>query len=91
MTESEAGIGDGGIVDNRHEARRVRHQRFVEQRLVTVAKAHQVDITFKVTGFLFQMPHDPLHLPFDGLDGRGQQAFQAVLLALGGGERGALV
>ena len=91
VAKRQAGIGDGGVIDDRHEARRIAHQRLEEQRLVAVAQAHEIDVALEVAGLGVEMPHHPLDLSVQGLDAGRQQALDAVLAPLLVGEGGALV
>ena len=44
VAELQAGLADGRVVHDGQEARRVRHQRAVEERLVVVEQVDQVDV-----------------------------------------------
>ena len=83
MPELQAGVGDGGVVDDRHEAGGVAHQCLVEQRLVPVAEADEVDVALEVAGLLIEVPHDALDLAIQRLHGGRQEPVEPQPLALG--------
>jgi hypothetical protein len=65
VTEGEAGIGDGRVIEDRYEARRVGHHGAVEQCLVPVRKTDEIDVAFKIVGLRLQMLHHALDLPVE--------------------------
>ncbi len=62
MTELEAGVGDRGVIDDRHEAGRVAHQRLVEQGFVAIAKTDEIDVALEIARLLVEMAHNALDL-----------------------------
>ena len=87
VAESEAGVGDGRVIEDRYEARRVGHHGAVEQRLVPVRQADQIDIALKIAGLRVEVLHHALDLPVQGFHRMRKQAFQPVLAALLQSER----
>jgi hypothetical protein len=62
MTEFEAGFCDRWIIDDGEEARRIGHDRAVEECLVVVEQIDQVDVAFKVSILLTELLHHPAQL-----------------------------
>ena len=82
MAEGEAGVGDGRVIEDRYEARRIGHHRAVEQRLVSVRQADEIDIAFKIVRLRIQVLHHAFDLPVKIFHRMRQKAFQPVLTAL---------
>src|SRR5262249_12553000 len=59
VIELEACLANRGVVDNWEEARRIGHQRVIEERFVDLEKVHQVNVTFQFGGLLIELPEDP--------------------------------
>jgi len=59
VVELQAGLADRGVVYNWEKARRVGHQRVVEERFVDLEKVHQVNVAFQVGSLLIELPLDP--------------------------------
>jgi hypothetical protein len=82
---------DRGGVDDRQHLGDVLGQQPVEQHLVAVSQAGQVQVLGQVIGLALVLPVDPVQLSLDGGHALGQQAGQPERLPLGEGERGAPV
>jgi hypothetical protein len=82
---------DRGGVDDRQHLGDVLGQQPVEQHLVSVPQAGQVQVLGQVIGLALILPVDPAQLSLDGRYALGQQAGQPERLPLGEGERGAPV
>ncbi len=65
MTEGEACVGDGRVVNNRHEPCRIRHERAVEERLVAVRETDQIDVALEITRFGVEVLHYTLELSIE--------------------------
>ena len=63
-----ARLAHGRRVDQRHEVRRVRHQRLVIERLVVVLERRQVDVSLQVGCLLAELEEDAPKLVFLGVD-----------------------
>ena len=85
------GRPDGGGVDDRQHLGDVLGQQPVEQHLVAVPQAGQVQVLGQVIGLAEVLPVDPPQLSLDGRHALGQQAGQPERLPLGEGERRAPV
>jgi len=48
VAEGEAGIGDSRIVENWYEARRIGHNRAIEQGLIPIGQADKINVSLKV-------------------------------------------
>ena len=79
VAEGQARLRDRRVVEDRHEAHRIGHHRAVEQRLVPVQQADQIDVPLKVGRLGFQVPHHPFNLPVQALRRRRKQTLEAVL------------
>ena len=73
VVELQAGLADGRVVDDRQEARRVRHQGAVEQRLVLVEQPDQVDVAIEIGGLVSELLKDAPQLHVLVLDDIRQQ------------------
>ena len=91
MAELQAGLGDGRVVHDGQEPRRVRHQRAVEERLVVVQQADQVDVALQVGGLVPELLQDAAELEVLRLGHVRDQPHQAEGLALRLGVGGGLV
>ncbi len=91
VAEFQAGLGDGRVVHDGQETRRVRHQRAVEERLVVVHQADQVDVALQVGGLVPELLQDPAELEVLRLGRVRDQPHQAEGLALRFGVGGGLV
>ena len=87
VTELEAGFADGRVIDDRQKARRVGHDRPIEERLVMVEQIDQVDVAVEVGGLVTELHHHPAQLQIFGLGDIGHQAddSQSLLFRLGEG------
>ncbi len=64
MTEFQTRFADGRVIHNREKARRVRHDRCVEERFVVVEQIHKINITVEIGILLAQLHHHALQLQF---------------------------
>jgi hypothetical protein len=67
VAEGETGIGDCRIIDDRHKPRRIRHQGAVEQYLVAIREANQINVPFEIIGLCIEVLHHPFELPVEAL------------------------
>ena len=72
MAKGEAGVGDRGVINDRDEPCRVRHERAVEERLVAVGESDQIDVAFQIGRLCLKVTHDTLGLPIEAFNGGGQ-------------------
>ena len=86
-----ARLADDRRVDDRHHLVDVLEHQAVEERLVAVLQARQVDELLEVGRLRLEVLVGPVHLLADGADGRRDQAAEIELVALPAGERGAFV
>jgi len=91
VAELQACLGDGRVVHDGQEPRRVRHQRAVEERLVVVQQLDQVDVALQVRGLVAELLQDPAELEVLRLGRVRDQPHQAEGLALRLGVGGGLV
>jgi hypothetical protein len=91
VAEGEAGIGDRRVIDDRHEARRIGHERAVEQRLVPVRQPDQIDVALEIVRLRVQLLQHALQVPVEAFHRVGQKPFQPVVAALFQSERRAFV
>ncbi len=91
MTEFHACFADGRVVNNREKARRVRHDRCVEERFVVVEQIHEINITVEIGILLAQLHHHALQLQFWRFRYVGNEAHKAERLLFGLTEGGRLV
>ena len=86
-----ARLADDRRVDDRHHLVDVLEGQAVEERLVAVLQARQVDELLEVARLRLEVLVGPVHLLANGADGRRNQAAEVELVALPLRERGALV
>jgi len=67
VAESEAGVGDGRIIEDWYEACRIRHDGAVEQCLVPIREPNQINVLFEIAGLRIEVLHRPLDLPVEAL------------------------
>src|SRR5207344_2176847 len=73
VAEFQAGFADGGVVDDRQEARGIGHQGAIEQRLVVIEEPDQIDVAIDVAGLVPELLPYALELHVLRFDGVGQQ------------------
>lgn len=83
VAEFQAGLADGGVVDDRQEARGIGHQGAIEQRLVVIEEPDQIDVAIDVAGLVPELLQYALELHVLGFDGVGQQPGQLQRFAFG--------
>jgi hypothetical protein len=88
VAEFQAGLADGGVVDDRQEARGIGHQGAIEQRLVVIEEPDQIDVAIDVAGLVPELLQYALELHVLGFDGVGQQPGQLQRFAFGVHEGG---
>ncbi len=91
VAEREASVGNGRVIDNRHEPRRIGHERVIEQRLVPVREPDQIDVALEIARLGLEVLQHTLALSIEALHGRGQKSLQSVAAALVGAESSPLV
>ena len=91
MPELLARQTDGGRIDDRRHLVGMVDQDAKEQRLVAVMQRSQIDVLLQVRGFAAEILQHTLDLLFLRKNSRRQQTPQAQRIALGFGERRALV
>jgi hypothetical protein len=78
VSEREAGVGDGRVVEDRQKARRVGHHRAVEERLVPVRETDEIDVPLQIARLRLEVVHDPLDLPLEALHRVREEPFETV-------------
>ena len=91
MAEFQTGFADGRVVHDGQEARRVRHDRAVEEGFVVVQQVDQVDVAVQVGGLVPELLQDAAELEVLRLGRVRDQPHQAEGLALRLGVGGGLV
>src|SRR5262249_14587115 len=67
VPEREAGIGDGRVIEDRNEPRRIGHHGAVEQGLVAVQQTDEIDVAIEVIGFALEMAEHALNLSLEAV------------------------
>jgi hypothetical protein len=74
VAEGEAGLSDGRVVEDRCEARRIGHYGAIEQCLIAVREADQIDVPFEIGRFGIKMPEHALDLSLEPFHGHAATA-----------------
>jgi hypothetical protein len=91
VAEGEAGIGDSRVVEDWYEARRVGHNRAIEQGLIPIGQADKINVSLKVVRLAVEVSQHALDLPVECIRRGRQKTFEPKALALVRSERRALV